>query len=98
MEAVGYQLSSTAPICFHGLRFDSSGRSGICCDTLVVEKELSHLNTSCFWNGQGGMKNMSKCGCGRSPTGMCKGWHGLSEEEYEKKLLEHKEETKEESS
>jgi len=41
---------------------------------------------------------MSKCGCGRSPTGMCKGWHGLSEEAYEKKLLEHKEETKEESS
>jgi hypothetical protein len=42
------------------------------------------------------MKNMGKCGCGRSPTGMCKGWHGLSKEEYEKKLLEHKEETKEE--
>ena len=39
---------------------------------------------------------MGKCGCGRSPTGMCKGWHGLSEEEYEKKLLEHKNETKEE--
>jgi hypothetical protein len=29
---------------------------------------------------------MSKCGCGRSPTGMCKGWHGLSQEEYEAKL------------
>ena len=28
---------------------------------------------------------MSKCGCGRSPTGMCKGWHGLSKEEYEQK-------------
>ena len=26
---------------------------------------------------------MTKCGCGRSPTGMCKGWHGLSKEEYE---------------
>jgi len=34
---------------------------------------------------------MSKCGCGRSPTGMCKGWHGLSDEEYEKKLKEYKE-------
>ena len=45
---------------------------------------------------QGGMRIMGKCGCGRSPTGMCKGWHGLSKEEYEKKLLEHKEETKEE--
>ena len=27
---------------------------------------------------------MSKCGCGRSPTGLCKGWHGLSKEEYKK--------------
>jgi hypothetical protein len=23
-----------------------------------------------------------KCGCGRSPTGYCIGWHGLSEEMY----------------
>jgi len=22
------------------------------------------------------------CGCGRSPTGNCIGWHGLSEEQY----------------
>lgn len=29
------------------------------------------------------------CGCGRSPTGMCIGWHSLSKEEYEKKLVEH---------
>jgi len=42
------------------------------------------------------MNDMSKCGCGRSPTGMCKGWHGLSKEEYEKKLLEFKNGTKEE--
>ena len=33
---------------------------------------------------------MSKCGCGRSPTGMCKGWHGLSQEEFEAKLAEYK--------
>jgi hypothetical protein len=24
-----------------------------------------------------------KCGCGRSPTGKCIGWHGLSEEMYQ---------------
>lgn len=24
------------------------------------------------------------CGCGRSPTGKCIGWHGLTEEAYEK--------------
>ena len=39
---------------------------------------------------------MSKCGCGRSPTGMCKGWHGLSKEEYEHKLAEYKNENKDE--
>ena len=29
------------------------------------------------------------CGCGRSPTGECIGWHNLSEEEYQKKLKEY---------
>jgi hypothetical protein len=28
------------------------------------------------------------CGCGRSPTGKCIGWHGLSEDEYQKRLAE----------
>ena len=41
-------------------------------------------------------KNMSECRCGRSPTGFCKGWHGLSKEEYEAKLKEHQESNKEE--
>jgi hypothetical protein len=26
------------------------------------------------------------CGCGRSPTGDCVGWHSLTEEEYRGKL------------
>ena len=26
------------------------------------------------------------CGCGRSPTGKCIGWHKLSEDEYRQKL------------
>ena len=29
------------------------------------------------------------CGCGRSPTGDCIGWHALSTDEYLKKLQEH---------
>ena len=29
------------------------------------------------------------CGCGRSPTGKCIGWHALSEEDYKKKLKEY---------
>ena len=28
------------------------------------------------------------CPCGRSPTGKCMGWHGLSEKEFQKKLAE----------
>ena len=27
-------------------------------------------------------KEFGKCGCGRSPTGKCIGWHGLTEEMY----------------
>ena len=34
---------------------------------------------------------MAKCGCGRSPTGLCIGWHALTKEEYEKKKKEHNE-------
>jgi hypothetical protein len=28
---------------------------------------------------------MAECGCGRSPTGNCVGWHDLSEEQYQEK-------------
>ena len=35
------------------------------------------------------------CGCGRSPTGKCIGWHGLTEEMYQhKKMLWLEEELK----
>jgi hypothetical protein len=30
-----------------------------------------------------------RCGCGRSPTGKCIGWHGLTEEAYKKALEEY---------
>jgi hypothetical protein len=29
------------------------------------------------------------CGCGRSPTGDCIGWHGLTEDQYQAKLAEY---------
>ena len=32
--------------------------------------------------------DIGKCGCGRSPTGKCIGWHALSEEDYQKELAE----------
>jgi len=35
------------------------------------------------------MSEAPKCGCGRSPTGNCIGWHGLSEEDYKKKKEAH---------
>lgn len=31
---------------------------------------------------------LKTCGCGRSPTGKCQGWHGLEEKEYLTKLDE----------
>jgi hypothetical protein len=34
-------------------------------------------------------KEFGGCGCGRSPTGKCIGWHGLSEDEYRVKLAEY---------
>jgi len=27
-------------------------------------------------------EEFGKCGCGRSPTGKCIGWHGLTEEQF----------------
>ena len=35
------------------------------------------------------------CGCGRSPTGQCIGWHALTEEAYEAKLAEFNAELRE---
>jgi hypothetical protein len=29
------------------------------------------------------------CGCGRSPTGQCVGWHKLTEEQYLQKKAEY---------
>jgi hypothetical protein len=35
-------------------------------------------------------EDIGKCGCGRSPTGKCIGWHGLSQEAFEARLAEYK--------
>jgi hypothetical protein len=34
-------------------------------------------------------EKIGTCGCGRSPTGNCIGWHGLSESEYQAKLVSY---------
>ena len=31
-----------------------------------------------------------RCGCGRSPTGQCCGWHALTEEAYQQRLAEYR--------
>ena len=31
-----------------------------------------------------------RCGCGRSPTGQCCGWHALTEEAYKQRLDEYR--------
>jgi len=33
--------------------------------------------------------DFGRCGCGRSPTGKCVGWHGLTEEQYQKALNDY---------
>jgi hypothetical protein len=35
------------------------------------------------------MTEQKTCGCGRSPTGRCCGWHALTEEAYRVKLDEY---------
>ena len=34
-------------------------------------------------------EDIGKCGCGRSPTGKCIGWHGLSEDDFRQQLAEY---------
>jgi hypothetical protein len=34
-------------------------------------------------------EDFGKCGCGRSPSGYCIGWHGLTEEQYEEALAQY---------
>ena len=34
-------------------------------------------------------EDIGKCGCGRSPTGKCIGWHGLTEEQYQAKKADY---------
>jgi len=40
-------------------------------------------------------KEFGTCGCGRSPTGNCIGWHGLTTEQYEAELSKYNENLKE---
>ena len=37
------------------------------------------------------MSEAPACGCGRSPTGKCIGWHKLTAEDYEANLVAYEE-------
>ena len=39
---------------------------------------------------------MSKCSCGRSPTGIWVGWHSITEEKYEERKKKYEELSEEE--
>jgi hypothetical protein len=34
-------------------------------------------------------ETIGQCGCGRSPTGRCCGWHALTEDAYQQRLAEY---------
>lgn len=42
-------------------------------------------------------EKIGTCGCGRSPTGDCIGWHGLTTEQYEAELVKYNENLKEDN-
>ena len=46
---------------------------------------------------QENVDEVSSCGCGRSPTGKCIGWHGLSEGAYEQALMQYNDNQKSKS-
>ena len=35
-------------------------------------------------------QEIGSCGCGRSPTGQCIGWHGLTEPAFQQQLAEYR--------
>ena len=35
------------------------------------------------------MTQQKQCGCGRSPTGFCNGWHNLTNEQYTEEMKKY---------
>ena len=55
-------------------------------DDAVAEDEafnrINHMQVRVKENAD----KIGQCGCGRSPTGKCIGWHGLTEDQYKEAL------------
>jgi hypothetical protein len=69
-------------------------------DRIFGSKNIPTLENEEMWSQQvideedmqvrANNQGIGNCGCGRSPTGKCIGWHGLTEEEFQTKLAEYK--------
>lgn len=76
----------------------ADGGKGSRARPLSVPKEVFNKNFEAIFKKEKKMQvkvneKIGSCGCGRSPTGDCIGWHALLEEDYRIKLAEY--ETKE---
>ena len=70
--------SAPRPFSVHKHVFDQNW------DTIFSKKEIP-MQVRTEQISEGG----SPCGCGRSPTGKCIGWHALTEEAYIIKMNEY---------
>jgi hypothetical protein len=52
----------------------------------VKNETIVHRVTKMQIRVKENVDEIGKCGCGRSPTGKCIGWHGLSESEFQSRL------------
>ena len=61
-------------------------RQTICLPACHVQKKTqTFASLSLKREQETDMAEANTCGCGRSPTGKCCGWHNLSEEQYAEK-------------
>ena len=60
-------------------------RQTICLPACHVQKTQTFTSLSLKREQETDMAEANTCGCGRSPTGKCCGWHNLSEEQYAEK-------------
>jgi len=55
------------------------------CLPVTYKKTQTFTSLSLKREQETDMAEANTCGCGRSPTGKCCGWHNLSEEQYAEK-------------
>jgi hypothetical protein len=57
-------------------------------EVFAKEKEITDISMKQSILNKQERQKKETCPCGRSPTGKCIGWHGLTEEKYQVKLQE----------